>query len=120
MLRTCLYCQEPVKGRSDKKFCDDNCRNSYNNQLNSDSTNYVRNINNTLRKNRRILEDLNPEGKATKVLKSKLLMYGFDFNFHTNITTTKAGATYVFCYEHGYLALEQDFYLLVKRNETKE
>lgn len=54
--KTCLACDKPLKGRLDKKFCDDYCRNNYNNRLNSDQSNYVRNVNNILRKNRRILE----------------------------------------------------------------
>ena len=40
--KTCVACGKAVKGRSDKKFCDDYCRNVYNNDLKSDSNNYVR------------------------------------------------------------------------------
>ncbi|MBL7762218.1 MAG: DUF2116 family Zn-ribbon domain-containing protein, partial [Chitinophagaceae bacterium] len=56
----CLNCGKPLKGRSDKKFCDDSCRNNYNNQLKSIVNNQMRNINNVLGKNRRILESLLP------------------------------------------------------------
>lgn len=118
MQKNCLDCGEPIKGRADKKFCSDQCRNNYNNQLNSDSNNYVRNINNILRKNRRILAELNPTEK-TKVHKKKLLDKGFDFNYITNITTTRTGSIYNFCYEHGYLTLENDFYLLVVRKDKE-
>jgi len=48
--RYCLECGEPLIGRSDKKFCDDQCRNAYNNKLNRDHINLYRNINNKLRK----------------------------------------------------------------------
>ncbi|MDB5281093.1 MAG: hypothetical protein JWO06_168 [Bacteroidota bacterium] len=113
--KTCLSCGKPILGRSDKKFCDDQCRNSYNNQLNSDSTNYVRNINNILRKNRRILEELNIDGK-TKLPKTKLLERGFNFNYFTSLLTTKSGKTYHFCYEHGYLPIENDWLILVIRD----
>ena len=44
--RKCLECEETVKGRVDKKFCSDYCRNSYNNRVNKDSKNLIRNINN--------------------------------------------------------------------------
>ena len=27
--KLCLTCNKPVKGRTDKKFCDDYCRNNY-------------------------------------------------------------------------------------------
>jgi len=53
--RRCLDCQEPLKGRADKKFCNDLCRNNYNNRLKSESNNLVRRINGILRKNRNIL-----------------------------------------------------------------
>jgi hypothetical protein len=41
-----------------QKFCSDGCRNAYNNKINKDSTNFMRNINNKLRKNYRILSAL--------------------------------------------------------------
>ena len=63
MNKVCLECGEKIVGREDKKFCSDGCRNAYNNKINKDSTNYMRNINNKLRKYYRILLDLNAEGK---------------------------------------------------------
>ena len=112
--RTCIECDEAFNGRADKKFCSDLCRNSYNNKLNSDSNNLVRNVNNILRKNRRIMEDLLPEETA-KVSQQKLNDKGFNFSYYTNTTTTKTGKTYTFCYEYGYLPIEGNYYLLVKR-----
>ena len=46
-------------GRIDKKFCSDACRNAYNNKQNKDQTNLMRNINNKLRKNFKILSEQN-------------------------------------------------------------
>ncbi len=117
--KICAECGEVIKGRADKRFCDDACRSVFNNKLNSDSSALMKNINNILRKNRRIIEELTPanEGKTTVGLK-KLQDKGFNFNYHTHIYTTKAGAKYIFCYEYGYLALENDLYMLVKRKEA--
>ena len=118
--KTCLSCGAAIKGRADKKFCDDQCRNTYNNQQNSDSNNLVRNINNILRKNRRILEELNTaEGGITKLPKSKLQERGYNFTYFTNTLTTKAGKTYYFCYEHGFQPIENDWVMLVVRKEEK-
>lgn len=114
--RNCLDCGEAIKGRADKKFCSDQCRNSYNNTLNSDSTNHIRNVNNILRKNRRVLAELNTREK-TRVHKSKLIDKGFNFDYYTNTFITKAGKTYRFCYEQGFLAIEEDHYMLVLRGE---
>ncbi|HNQ28247.1 MAG TPA: hypothetical protein PKL92_10070 [Aquaticitalea sp.] len=114
MERSCLECGEKIVGRADKKFCDDACRNAYNNTINKDSTNLIRNTHNRLRKNYRILEMLNPGGKTT-VPKTKLVEQGFDFNHITSIYTTKAGVAYYFVYNQGYLPIDGGYYTLVKR-----
>ncbi len=115
MSKTCLECGEKIIGREDKKFCSDGCRNTYNNKINKDINNYMRNINNKLRKNYRILTTLNVEGKS-KTTKTKLLSKGFDFEYFTNILQTKTGNTYYFIYDQGYLALDNDFFMLVKKD----
>jgi len=111
--RTCPVCGDKLTGRIDKKFCSDQCRTEYNNKHNQYSNNYIRQINRILRKNRRIMEGLNPLGK-TKVHKRKLVDRGFDFKYFTSIYETTTGNTYYFCYEQGYLPLEGDYYALVK------
>ena len=111
----CIECAKPLKGRTDKKFCDDMCRNSYNNKLNSDSNAYVRNINNALRRNRRILEQVLPfSDEMSKITKQKMLDKGFQFKYLTHTYVNKKGNTYYFCYEYGYLLLENDWVLVVK------
>jgi len=112
-MKNCPECGEPIVGRMDKKFCSDLCRNSFNNRLNSNSHNIVRNINNQLRKNRRILEVLCPDDKS-KTTKSILLSKGFDFNHITNVRPTLKGSIYHFVYNYGYLELDNDFYLIVR------
>ncbi len=114
MNKSCPECGEKIIGRADKKFCSDACRNAHNNALNKDSKNLIRNVNNRLRKNYRILETLNPEDK-TKTTKDKLVSLGFNFNYFTSIYTTKTGSVYYYLYDQGYLPLDNDFYLLVKR-----
>ncbi|MEO9966221.1 MAG: hypothetical protein ABJF11_10555 [Reichenbachiella sp.] len=114
-LRLCPECDRPVYGRTDKKYCSDACRNSANNKANSDVTNMVRNVNNKLRKNRRVLCSLNDSGKS-KMHRDKLLKSGFDFDFFTNTYVTKAGNEYKFCYDQGYMELEEGFVLLVDRS----
>ncbi|MBT8255521.1 MAG: hypothetical protein KJO23_03190 [Bacteroidia bacterium] len=115
MDRTCPECGEKIIGRADKKFCSDACRNAHNNALNKDSKNLIRNTNNRLRKNHRILEALNTKDK-TKVTKNSLVKAGFLFEYCTGTYTTKAGSTYYYVYDQGYLPLENDYYLLVKRD----
>jgi len=116
--KTCLSCGKPVKGRSDKKFCDDYCRAAYNNDLKSAANNYIRNVNNALAKNRRILESLLTTGEPTaRASRDKLMEKGFQFKYHTHLYKTKNGTTYFYCYEYGYLPLENNWFLIVKREE---
>jgi predicted nucleic acid-binding Zn ribbon protein len=114
----CLTCNKPVRGRTDKKYCDDYCRNTFNNRLKSSVNNLVRNINNALVKNRRILERffINDE-ETTKTTKEKLLQEGFQFKYVTHTCANKKGNIYFFCYDLGYLPLENNWYLLVKRRD---
>lgn len=117
MERLCLDCGQKIIGRADKKFCDDQCRSNYNNRQRADDLNQVKIINHILLKNRRILTQLNTTGK-TKVAKNKLEKAGFNFAYFTHLYQTAKGHSYYFCYEHGYLPLENDLYLLVKNNEV--
>lgn len=116
MERFCLECNTLLKGRADKKFCDDQCRSNYNHRLKADDLSYVNLVNQILKKNRRILKAQNPFSKI-KVRRDLLLSKGFDFNYNTDSYITKKGNVYFFCYEYGYLALENEELLLVKKQE---
>lgn len=114
--RLCEECERPIFGRADKKFCSDACRNSYNNRVNADATNFVRNVNNALRKNRRILLDFNTKAN-TQIHRDQLLRAGFDFDYHTNIRETPSGELFYYCYDQGYQQLEDGQVLLVVKTE---
>ncbi len=117
MEKQCLECGSAIKGRADKKFCDDACRNAFNNKKNNDNTDFMKKVNGILKKNRSIMLALNPEGKKS-VSKKSLSSQGFNFDYYTSILKTKEGKVYYFCYEQGYTPLENDYYLLVmKRDE---
>jgi len=118
--KSCLACGKPLKGRIDKKFCDDYCRNSYNNQQKAKGSHsaYVRKINNTLLKNRKILETILPDNEETaKANRDRLERLGFHFKYITHSFTNKTGKTYFYCYDYGYLPLDNDWFLIVKGKE---
>lgn len=115
--KECLACGKVLHGRADKKFCNDYCRNEYNNKLKSATSSVVRSINNTLLKNRRILETILGEEEMKKTTKERLLQQGFQTKYMTHTYTNKKGDTYFFCYEYGFLPLEHDWFLVVKRKE---
>ena len=115
MERLCLDCNTPLKGRTDKKFCDDLCRSNFNNRLKASDNSFLRQVNNILRKNREILRLKNPDGKI-KVKKDVLLRKDFNFSYYTHSYATQRG-NYFFCYEYGYLPLANEEFLLIKREE---
>lgn len=118
--RTCMHCDKQVRGRSDKKFCDDYCRAAFNNVLKSPVNNYIRNVNNALSRNRRVLESmLSGSGSTTKADRDKLIEQGFQFKYHTHQYRARNGNTYFYCYEYGYLPLEKNLFLLVRKKDDK-
>ncbi|MBF9253237.1 hypothetical protein I2I11_08035 [Pontibacter sp. 172403-2] len=112
--RTCAQCGEAVVGRADKRFCSSQCRAMASNQRRSDDAGEqrMREINARLRHNRQVLQRASPEGKTT--LKRQVLeLAGFDFGHFTHLYRTQKGNTYYFCYDFGYLLLEDEKVLIV-------
>jgi hypothetical protein len=114
--KTCQECGGKITGRRDKKFCSEACRVAFHNRARSASSNYVRTVTHSLLRNRRILEDLNPNGKA-RIHRDKLQALGFNFNYFTSMYRTRDGSEYFYCFEQGYLAVDNSFYLLVIKKE---
>ena len=113
--KTCVCCSKTIHGRSDKKFCNDYCRNAHHNRLNCEGNNYIRNINYNLRRNRRILENLLlPARQLTKTSRQVLQNKGFSFHYFTHSCTNRKGKRFHFCYEYGYRLVEKEQVMVVK------
>lgn len=95
--KTCKQCGKPLAGRLDKQFCDAYCRNTYNNQNKSKGERTIASVNSILRRNRKLLKELSPMGKAT-VRKEILDAMGYDYRYFTNIYKSKSQAYFV-CYD---------------------
>jgi hypothetical protein len=118
--KKCLACDTILRGRIDKKFCNDYCRNNYNNEqkLKGSQSTLVKNINAALLKNRKVLASiLNKNEETARANKDKLQRLGFHFKYFTHLYTTKTGKTYYYCYDYGYLPLDNGWYLIVKKKE---
>lgn len=100
-LRSCFYCEKPINGRRDKKFCDTNCRVLFHQEKKQIEEAHYLKVLEILKKNRKILKRLNPTGHST-LRRSFLLEMGYNFNYYTNTYKTKSGGTYFFCFEFGF------------------
>ena len=112
MKNVCLECGTQLKGRLDKKFCDDQCRYLFNNKKKRQHEMGIINVNRILRKNRTILKSLNPIGKTT-IRRTLLENTDFNFYFFTHQFRNDNGLLYYFIYEFGYAKLPDDKILLV-------
>lgn len=114
--RVCLDCGARLLGRSDKKFCSDQCRNNYNNRINRDQTNFVRNVHAQLRRNRKVLSDLCQAG-LQRIHRDALIAQGYNFLFFTHQVETADGVRWSFCFEYGFRILKNG-YLELTVNST--
>ena len=112
--RLCLECGQIVEGRSDKKFCSDLCRSNYHNKVSSYGTEVIRKTNSILKRNRQILKRLNESG-TTKIGRNDLLVNGFSFDYFTSIYMNRSNQEYRYCYDQGYMLLNEDRVLLVEK-----
>lgn len=102
LIKECLLCSKKLVGRSDKKFCNDHCRNEFNNRLNSDENNLMRRVNYALRKNRRILLEFLSMNK-TMATQQELRIAGFDFRHFTSCERSPNDRTTYMVYETAFV-----------------
>lgn len=102
----CLSCNKELVGRTDKKFCDTQCRSTYHNKNKPLHEIDIQKTNSALRKNRSLLAHFCPSGRST-VRKDVLLQSGYRFDLFTNVFPIKSGIYYL-CYDYGFLPIVDD------------
>ncbi|UJP65141.1 DUF2116 family Zn-ribbon domain-containing protein [Mongoliitalea daihaiensis] len=111
----CLYCGKLVRGRSDKKFCDDYCRNSHNNHRRSVDSGEVRTILSILKTNQKILATVLRDGEEfAKVSFVRLCELGYNFKYHTHTNVCKHSLSYQFCFERGIYRINKDWVIVLR------
>jgi len=117
---TCEECGKEIRGRSDKRFCDDVCRNNFNRKkrlaeqviIPEEALEVVR----AIKKNYRLLKSV-AEGDYTLLPEGlpALLRKGFNPNYFTSIRHID-GDLYRFCFDCGF-AIEEDRIILRIREQ---
>jgi len=112
----CLECSNRLKGRLDKKFCDDNCRSAYHNKNNRGNKEITKEINAVLKRNRLILKELYEKtaAESQEIDKTILIRKGFEFNFLTQVQPLVSNQMANYCYEFGYRELNEGKVKLIK------
>ena len=103
----CLNCKKELIGRTDKKFCDPQCKSAYQyQQAKEQPERFYNKVENQLKLNRKILKEFNKGGKVT--VRAELINeLGFDANFFTHFWKNKKGEVYLFVYEYGFLKIKE-------------
>jgi hypothetical protein len=110
--RSCRECDNELKGRSDKKFCDDYCRSAYNYRKSKEEYRSMNRVHRVLKRNRKILK-LFWEAGQRLVSKELLVINGFDFEFVTQVEKQN-GSLCFRCYEFGYSEENKEIVKLIR------
>jgi len=115
-IKKCKYCKKPIlSGRSDKLFCDVNCKNSYHHQLRKKTNIVAIYIDEILHRNRSILYELmGDRSRQLKIAKLTLAKKKFQFDYHTHITVNSRGKTYHNIYDFAWMSFSDDEILIVR------
>lgn len=104
--RKCPTCDQIIVGRSDKKYCSDQCRSIANKSIRASAESIILSTNKILRKNRTILKTLCPVGKAV-VRKEVLDAMHYDVNVFSSTYRTRKNQVYYFCYDYGFTPIKE-------------
>jgi len=116
---SCLECNNLLFGRTDKKFCSEPCRNSFNNKKRANERLLIRNIDKKLHRNRFILKNHYAIGK-TKISRLVLQFEGFDFNHFTHYLKKEDEITWCCCYEYNYCFIKKDEWVIISNESNVE
>lgn len=102
--RYCMNCRKIIVGRSDKKFCSDECRTMFNNRKYRERYYGMTRIDRILKKNHSIIDSLYKKGKR-KIAFSALFGMGFNFEYVTSMRESPdMYSSYVAgCYNYFYI-----------------
>jgi len=118
--RYCLNCHRPVTGRSDKKFCSDSCRTTYNNRLYSRQRNALNRIDRILKKNHAIIDRLYSRGER-EIEFTELFGMGFNFYYITSLRENPdTGNSFILgCYDYSYIIDRNGKVIIGKKRFTQ-
>jgi len=131
--RRCKDCGAVLgPGREDRQYCDSGCRTNFNNrkrreaQATEDSElkllsppEYITRIQEILLNNRKILEGLCNETKASRIRMRDLIGKGFNTKFMTSVSEqTESGNVYDFCFEYGYCEINGYAIVICRKREV--
>ncbi len=120
MVRSCLNCGKKLQGRSDKKYCSLECKNSFNAARRQETRSVTRDVDRILHRNREIIETIMGENRNKMVIpRLELTNMGFNFDYITGIYFNKEGKMYHNLYDFAWMAFSTQDILIVRSKKQK-
>lgn len=110
MKNACAYCQKELHGRSDQRFCNDNCRNTFNRQKRAHEKitehENMPEILRIIKRNYELLKSTNrnpmEENEGVFMSIGEFNNLGIDTRFYTSTVIDKDGLIWYCLFERGY------------------
>ncbi len=102
-MRHCEQCGYNLVGRTDKKFCNDYCRNSFNNKRYRKELFEKKKIEGVLTSNYNILKSICTSNKVAEASIYDLSSRGFEMKYFTNLSLNGEGEVLRQCFDMGLL-----------------
>lgn len=116
MDRLCKICSKPLRGRSDKIFCSNDCKNHYHKNLRYASKKAAIEINGYLKRNYSILTELLDKNKTqVKVYRNVLEKKKFRFKYHTHYHINSNNKMFHYIYDLAWMEFSDDEILIIKK-----
>ena len=116
MSKECFQCGKPLHGRSDKKFCDAVCKNTFNFALRRGTRNDVKEVDGYLHRNREILAILMGHSKKEMFDRAVLARAKFKWEYMTGLYRNKEGKLYHIIYDYAWMEFSSQQVLVVRKS----
>jgi hypothetical protein len=99
----CLFCNTSFVEGEYRSFCDNDCRENYNNR--QQRIGFLKKIDTILRRNWDILNELLGTNKEMEIDKWELMLKDYNFCYHTH-SRSDNGKTIFYCYDYSFTVTE--------------
>jgi len=119
MKNKCPICKELIKGRSDKRFCCNQCKNEYHIRLRQVTRIATIDTDRILHRNRSILlEIMGKVSQKKKIARDVLDQKQFNFDYITGYYINKQGKTYHYVYDFAWMLFSDREILIIRRKQS--
>ena len=113
---SCLFCEKPIVGRTDKKFCSLACKNTYNYSRRNKTKSVTQSIDAILHRNREILDVvMGPKRKKMYIEKTELTQMGFQSEYMTGFYTNSQDKLYRYVYDFAWMEFTGEKVMVIKK-----